>query len=269
MRRKKEPLKISDLIDTESGRMDAIWRTIKVPMGWTFAAFASLGVVVTVATTDQGETRLAELPQAVSTVVARAQTPTHLAENMRQTQQLALMREETRKFSSDRQKLEQRIAELERNVGDFTGSIAPVSSLPRRMESIPNERELSSQPVVEARADVEAPAKPAPKDMKNALPAGQVTVATRTQFGVDLGTDYTLSAVKLRWQRLIERHGGVVSSLEPVVGVRESADGKVSLHLMVGPLADVAEAASLCARLRSSGAACAPGSYDGQRLVLR
>lgn len=273
MPRKKEAPKISDLIDTESGRIDAMWQTMKMPLGWTLGAFTALGLVVIASTTDQGTDRLAELPDAVGAVVARANVPNQRVVASRNEQNLAILRDEARRFATDRMKMEQRIAELERNVGDITGSIpqpGKVSQIPQQQPPLASIQQPSiPQPLEDLPAQAPRPLQPLPKPVVEAAPTGQMTIATRSQFGADIGQDQSLSALRTRWQRLVERHGGIISSLEPVVSVREGNDGKVTLHLVIGPMADVSEAASLCARLRSTGTTCTPGTYDGQRLALR
>jgi hypothetical protein len=102
-----------------------------------------------------------------------------------------------------------------------------------------------------------------------AAPAGAVTLATRTQFGIDLGAEPTVPTLRARWLRIVERNGTALQTLDPVIPVREGANGAPVLHLVAGPLADLAEATSLCARLRSAGVLCAPTPYEGQRLAVR
>ena len=111
---------------------------------------------------------------------------------------------------------------------------------------------------------------PAPQaPATSAAPAGGVTLATRSTFGVDLGVEGNLQLARQRWQRAVDRHGGLVSTLDPIVVVREGEGGRVVLHVVAGPLSDLQEAAVLCARLRSSGTTCAPAAYEGQRLTQR
>jgi hypothetical protein len=43
----------------------------------------------------------------------------------------------------------------------------------------------------------------------------------------------------------------------------------VELRLVVGPLANAATAARLCAALANAGTTCQPTVFDGQRLAIR
>jgi len=253
---------LPDVLEPETSRMEALWADVRGPLAWVIAAFFGMGAVVLATTTERGDRRLAELPVEVETVVQRGNGETRLAAR-RDSDQLG-----GRRITLDRAQLEQRIAELERNVTEVTGSI---SRPPRDVQVEP--REPSPVPRDGATAPRELPVVTnsisAPGRQETVASAGGVTLATRSQFGVDLGPETSLMAARARWQRAVERHGGVIGSFEPVIAVRETPDGRIQLHVIAGPLSDLQEAAALCARLRSSGTACGPSSYEGQRLVQR
>ena len=253
---------LPDVLEPETSRMEALWADLRGPLAWVVAAFFGMGAVVFATTTERGDRRLAELPVEVETVVQRGNSETRLA--ARRDSDLV----GDRRIALERAQLEQRIAELERNVTDVTGSItrpprdvqvAPREPLPAPREGAAATREL---PLVTSSI-------PAPGRQETSAPAGGVTLATRSQFGVDLGPETSLMAARARWQRAVERHGGVVGSFEPVIAVRETPDGRIQLHVIAGPVSDLQEAAALCARLRSAGTTCGPTSYEGQRLVQR
>jgi len=105
-----------------------------------------------------------------------------------------------------------------------------------------------------------------------AKPASQsdITGATQTQFGIDLGGETSLDGLRARWTALQSKHGKALSGLRPLVRVREgSRPGTVELHLVAGPVANAATAARVCANLQSTGIACRASEYDGQRLPSR
>ncbi len=239
---------VPDILEPEATRLEALWAEARTPLLWSFAAFGALTLATLAALTERGDRRLGELPAAVETALSRPAEPQRLARTD--------MDAASRRIAMERAQLEARLADLERAVGEVTGSIARTQREP--------ESRTELAPVT---GTIAAPAPPAPAPA--AAPAGGVTLATRALFGVDLGGETTLQAVRLRWQRASERHGGVISTYEPIVVVREQPDGRVLLHLVAGPLGDVQEAAALCARLRSSGTHCAPASYEGQRLAQR
>lgn len=101
-------------------------------------------------------------------------------------------------------------------------------------------------------------------------PQGDITGATQTQFGIDLGGETSLDGLRARWTSLQNKHGKALSGLRPLVRVREgSRPGTVELHLVAGPVANAATAARVCANLQSTGIACRASEYDGQRLPSR
>lgn len=98
----------------------------------------------------------------------------------------------------------------------------------------------------------------------------EITGATRTEFGVDLGGETSLDGLRARWANIKGRHGEALEGLRPLVRVREgSRPGTVELHLVVGPVANAGTAARVCAKLQSTGIACQASEYDGQRLSIR
>jgi hypothetical protein len=106
--------------------------------------------------------------------------------------------------------------------------------------------------------------------LQQSTPAPEITGATRTEFGVDLGGETSLDGLRARWTNIKGRHGEALEGLRPLVRVREgSRPGTVELHLVVGPVANAGTAARVCAKLQSAGIACQASEYDGQRLSIR
>lgn len=259
------------------GRAENIWRDIRFPALWTVTAFCALGLVVFTSTTHRGGERLAALPGAVGDLIGQAQgsPPSQLATIV--SQEVDTLREEARRLVTERSRLEQRIARLERDVNDVTGAIRQSNDVtgsigagePRRNAVDP----VPPAPVVrEFARPVETPiAEKIARPVADNLPPanGGITLATRSQFGLDLGSENTMTALRLRWQRLSERNKDVLSRLEPLIAIRDGSNGQPILYLVAGPLNDVAEAASVCAQLRQSNIGCQPAAYDGQRLLLR
>jgi hypothetical protein len=97
------------------------------------------------------------------------------------------------------------------------------------------------------------------------------STATRTEFGVDVGGDRTVDALRALWASLrAGRHGALFEGMRPVVSVREGGKpAGIELRLVVGPLVNAAAAAKLCGVLAARGLACQPTVFDGQRLALR
>jgi hypothetical protein len=98
----------------------------------------------------------------------------------------------------------------------------------------------------------------------------EVTGATRTEFGIDLGGETSLDGLRARWSALKGNHGPTLEGLQPLVRVREgSRPGTVELHLIAGPVANAGTAARVCAKLQATGVACKASEFDGQRLSIR
>lgn len=98
----------------------------------------------------------------------------------------------------------------------------------------------------------------------------EITGATRTEFGIDLGGETSLDGLRARWSALKGNHGPTLEGLQPLVRVREgSRPGTVELHLIAGPVANAGTAARVCAKLQATGVACKASEFDGQRLSIR
>ncbi len=96
------------------------------------------------------------------------------------------------------------------------------------------------------------------------------SIATRTEFAIDLGGEATMDGLRALWENVRGNHGATLQSLRPLVSVREGAKpGTVELRLVAGPLANAGAAAKVCAGLQARGVPCQTTVFDGQRLALR
>jgi hypothetical protein len=104
---------------------------------------------------------------------------------------------------------------------------------------------------------------------QSAIPSTD-SIATRTEFAVDLGGEATMDGLRALWATIRGNHGAALQSLRPLVSVREGAKpGTVELRLVAGPLANAGAAAKVCAGLQAKGVPCQTTVFDGQRLALR
>jgi hypothetical protein len=102
------------------------------------------------------------------------------------------------------------------------------------------------------------------------MEAAADSIATKTEFAVDLGGAQNVEGLRLLWSSIRSNQPSLVDQLRPVIAVRETEkSGTVELRLVVGPLANAAAAARLCASFSSAGRACEPAIFDGQKLALR
>jgi hypothetical protein len=212
--------------------------------------------------------------------------------------------EAVRLLAADRDRLMARINALERNLSDVTGSISESTVAARSAEhpgvSTANApatatSALSAPPTQGGAPAGSPPASPSPprqglqgatgnsanhaaepvSDRGPSLPAvvdsGPTgSVATRTDFGVDLGTSGTVDGLRVLWQSVRGPNQALFEGLRPVVSVREgSKPGSVELRLVIGPLTNAGAAARLCASLAATGVNCQPTVFDGQRLALK
>ncbi|MEZ5841572.1 MAG: hypothetical protein R3D02_14465 [Hyphomicrobiales bacterium] len=93
--------------------------------------------------------------------------------------------------------------------------------------------------------------------------------ASRTSFGLDLGSAASMSELASKWAALNTVYGPALKGLTPVAAISEDVDRQIALRLIVGPFANAADAAARCAEVQSAGNPCKPAIYEGQRLDLR
>jgi hypothetical protein len=161
--------------------------------------------------------------------------------------ELARLSDTVRTLSADRDRLAGRLEQIERTMGDVTASVT-------------RERPVAPTiPTVAAAPPTQAPVAPRAVD----------SIATRTEFAVDLGGDTSVEALRVLWATMRGNHPAL-ANLKPLVSVRDGAKpGVVELRLVAGPLANAAAAARICALLAVNHVACQTAVFDGQRLVLR
>jgi hypothetical protein len=185
--------------------------------------------------------------------------------------------ESIRSLSSDRDRLLARVTVLERNLEDVTGSVGRMG----KMQATPSAQistgptllgSLSAPPTIVAFPNERMTASPATRG----VPPAPESVATVTEFGVDIGGGPTIDALRDLWNSAQAAHGKTFDHLRPVISVRDGKpagrDGKggtTELRLVVGPLSNAAVAAKICASLAASGWTCRPAVFDGQRLAAR
>jgi len=153
--------------------------------------------------------------------------------------EIGRLNDSLRTLAADRDRLMARVDQLERSLGDITASIS------------------------KERPAVTPPAAPPTVDE---LP---VAASIRTEFAVDVGGETSIIGLRTLWTSMRSNHAAP-RGLRPLVSVRDGAQpGTVELRLVVGPLANAAAAARLCAALAAKRVACQATIFDGQRLALR
>jgi len=100
-------------------------------------------------------------------------------------------------------------------------------------------------------------------------PAAADSVATKTDFGIDVGGNASIEGLRALWTTLKATQPALFEGLRPVIAVREGKAGAVELRLVAGPLPNASIAARLCATLSAVSQSCQPTVFDGQRLALQ
>jgi len=181
------------------------------------------------------------------------------------TRQLA---DAVRVLASNDEQLRGRVAAVEHDLDDVTGSI-------RQVAAVSEARHTDDGPTVSATAAVTASTAapinaPPPPAALQPTEAATSAVPPPTQYGVDIGSGLTLQALRARWQTLRAAHPALLEGMQPIVRVGEIPHGsKIELRLVVGPLAQPGAATQLCSALTMFGMFCQPAVYDGQHLALK
>jgi hypothetical protein len=229
---------------------------------WGGTAALCLLAVALASRTETGQSRLAA---AYGTPTEAASRPPAAPEGEIKARQMS---ETIRNLTEDRDRLLARMTALERNYEDVTGSIGRLANAakppagPAAVPAPPPAAEPA--PAVAAAQATVAAAPPVV-----AAPEAAEPVATRTEFGVDIGGGPTLASLRAAWDRIRRNHASLLDGLRPVIAVRDGRGGQVDLRLIVGPIGNAAAAAKLCASLAAAGLSCQPTMFDGQRLALR
>src|SRR5579864_783487 len=100
--------------------------------------------------------------------------------------------------------------------------------------------------------------------------AAPVLVASRTEFGVDIGGANSIPGLRALWRGLLKsRSNGALSTLRPIIVIKENNNGLgMQLRLVAGPINDAAAAAKICASLTVSERGCTTAVFEGQRLSV-
>jgi len=209
--------------------------------------------------------------------------------------------EAVRGLNAENQDLKSRLAALEHNIDDMTGSVA------RQIETIkktspgslpaadPNRAPAAAAPppAQAAKAAIAEPqAGPAPAQPSPAAPAPPHAVAPAPaaaapqaaapppraespavptpQYGVDIGSAVSIQVLRARWLGIRSAHAQLFDGLMPVVMLREVPQtGRVELRLVVGPLANPEAAGKICSALEHYRLGCQPTLFSGQHVALQ
>jgi hypothetical protein len=254
--------------------MTAVRRTQLARLGiWISLATLAVIFVVFVARTESGIRRIATLLTPAE--AARTSKAPQLAAEQAEQRRLA---EAVRALTADRDRLAARLTVLERNLDEVTGSIPPVAAAQRPPAvALPP---VTASPLAASGTPAPQPAQtsqPTPSNQAR-VAAGHLatgtgpadSVATKTEFGVDVGGNASIEGLRALWSTLKSSQPAMFDGLRPVIAVREGQKpGAIELRLIAGPLLNASIAARICAALSAANQPCQPTVFDGQRLALQ
>jgi hypothetical protein len=251
--------------------MTAVRRRQLTRLGaWIALATVAVLTVVLMARTETGIRRIATLLAPASEHTAKAPQVANRQSDAEAEQRR--LNEAVRALAADRDRLTARITTLERSLEDVTGSIASANIGPKAAApSVPVvAAPLPTVPAAPpANAGASNPGRVAAGHLATGAPGPAESVATKTEFGVDVGGNASIEGLRTLWTTLKTAQPALFDGLRPLIAVREGKSGSVELRLVAGPLPNASIAARLCAALGAVGQPCQPAVFDGQRLALQ
>jgi hypothetical protein len=290
--------------------MHSAWRVLL----WGASAAMAVAIVAGTAFSDLGAERLkqtmaalfapakvdAPAPQPAQQLAQRP-TPSvtlqQFAALENQTRSLALT---VRELTADRDALKAKLASVEQNLDDITGSIKkqqqaaqlaapkalpqqtattppPVISAPQTVAAVPSPpanpavttpdtpvtTAVPPSPAVDASAPLEAPV-PLPPMRTAAL---EENAPASRELGIDVGGSASLEGLRARWAALKANAGPDIVGLSPSFYVRQKPSGATDYRLVLGPLSNNANAFRLCTKLIAARVNCRAGTFSVQRLA--
>lgn len=264
---------------------------------WGSAACVAFALAMVALASEQGSQRIAaawrpppaEAADTVSTLLAGRIGNTEL--------EARRLNELVRTLTADRDRLMTRIASLERNFDEMSGTLTAsvTSGSPSRSAFVtpaatPAAEPATPAPVLPPTAGIKPTftfpppptlMPPQTTAVTGSAPTTRITdghaasvpepaepTSRITEFGIDVGADSSLDNLRKRWSTLRGSHAALLEGLRPLVGVRDGQK-TIELRLILGPLASPGVAARYCTALSVSGVVCQPTPYEGQKLASR
>jgi hypothetical protein len=154
--------------------------------------------------------------------------------------------------------------------GSKTQGMAPAAEVPAPQalraqmppQPPPQTRTPAVTPPGDAQAEGAAPSPPPAAPPRPAAPvqAARPAVVPATGTVVQLAAVDSEQVAQSEWQRLAKRMPELLGDRRPILQ-RVEHDGRAVWRVRTGGFADIAEATSFCARVRSKGGSCALGNF--------
>ena len=162
-----------------------------------------------------------------------------------------------RGLAADNDQLKSRLATLEHNIDDVTGSITRGGD--------------AGETATRSTAAVKWPdaAQSLPPNPAGIAAIGWPMMAPAMLYGVDVGSALSITTLRARWAGIRSAHPQLFAGLMPAVALRQMPNSShVELRLIIGPFATIEAAAELCNTLGSYRLFCQPTNFGGQQLAL-
>ena len=281
------------------------WRQLRYPIGWGAGAIVAVSAVLLVANTQSGADQLQRAltnapappePQAVAALPARTADADETRKLADETRNLA---EAVRRLSAERDQLTTRVAGIEHNLDDITGSIKSVMQANAAAQSVkepPKEKAAAavappppapeSAPMTTAPEQAAATAPPPsvaqaetslgqPTEIVPLPPASPTRMASidqpqeppKPEYGIDLGSATTLDMARSEWARVKANYGPMLTGLRPVASPRQHGPGGIDYRLVVGPFPTMLAASRLCAKFNAARISCRTTRFIGDDIT--
>jgi hypothetical protein len=251
--------------------MRHLWRTSL----WGATAAGALLLAALSSRSEVGSQRIATAlsPSSASGMVRAAQP----FDAQTETRRLAAA---VRDLAAENGELKSRLAQIEQNMSDITGSVTRQIQAVKAETARPWPSGAKPVPLTAAEiASIMAPPAqltafgaplPSRPSVAPALQRTEAAVAaSAAAYGIDIGGALSIPVLRARWLGVRSVHQQLFEGLSPSVELRQIPPLKrPELRLVVGPLPDAAAAARLCAALLPYRLPCQPTPFDRARVAL-
>lgn len=274
--------------DTLPAELMKPWRRAQRRKLWRLCRWGACAVIAVLgaAASTQTEKGAQRLQIALANarepdrLLAQLQMPTITIGTDPETRRLATF---VRELRIDRDRLDSRLAGLERNLDDTTGSIqrqvAEVAAAQSAAKAVPPP--AGPPPAIAAPAaqivTPQAQAAAAPEKSAEQTPTQVASLPepkepppkpVQKTFGVDLGGATTIDSLRAHWSAVKANYGPILRGMQPVYFTYQRA-GRTEYRLILGPLPNIAAAAHVCGQMATVRAFCRTATFEGERLATQ
>jgi hypothetical protein len=242
---------------------------------WGATAAGALFLAVLTTRSDLGSQRMATLFSEPET----RQVAARPSDSQEETRKLA---EAVRNLTIKNDKIETRLATIEQNVNDVTGSITKQINEVKKEAVNTWPADAKAEPITSATiASIINPIE-TPSPFSAPLPAPPLTAPAQShddvtrpppksaEYGVDVGSALSVDVLRARWLGIRSAHRHLFDGLTPTVVLHQMPkSNRVELRLVVGPLDNAEAAAELCAALAAYRLLCQPEPFDSPHIALQ